>query len=76
MKPNALSLFKIMFVTYIFIFFHFFQMDMMDSVGQIIQQSLHLSTQKMGFVDSAFFYADFIMIFIAGMSLDCKHLIN
>ena len=61
---------KIILVIYIFVFFHFFQMDMMDSVGQILQHQLHLTTQKMGIIDSAFFYADFLMIFIAGITLD------
>ena len=70
MKFSHAQQIKFMLVIYLFIFFHFFQMDMMDALGQILQKNLHISTEKLGIVDSVFFYADFLMIYIAGVSLD------
>lgn len=54
----------------LFFFYEYIQMNMFNVISAPFMTSFHLSAQLMGFVDSFYFSANVIFLFIAGYLLD------
>ena len=65
-------LIKVLSGIYLFLFYDFFQLDMMNEVSPHLQHLLALSPVQLGIVNSLFFYVNFVLLVPAGFLLD-KH---
>ncbi|MCW5588879.1 MAG: MFS transporter [Legionellales bacterium] len=61
---------KLLSGIYLFLFYDFFQLDMMNEVSPYLQHLLMLSPIQLGIINSMFFYINFALLIPAGFLLD------
>lgn len=55
---------------YLFLFYDFLQLDMMNVVAPFLQTTLHVSKIQLGIIHSLYFYVNFVLLIPAGFFLD------
>ena len=67
---NSSRAWLVCFIISLFFFYEFVQLNIFNSIAPYIQSAFDLSSTKVGYLASMYFYGNFLMIIPAGMLLD------